>query len=63
VEKVNGRKEKVYTAEVKTREELATVIEAMKRNLNNIFGTAAEMTPGKTEVKTMMDHKDDGTTN
>jgi hypothetical protein len=35
----------------------------MNRNLVKVFGTAAEMKPGKTEVKSMMGIKDDGTIN
>jgi hypothetical protein len=62
-ERVNGNKDSVYSGDCKTKEELAIVIEIMNRNLTKVFGTAAEMKPGKTEVKTMMGIKDDGTIN
>ena len=62
-ERVNGSKDSVYTGDVKTKEELVKVIEIMNRNLTKVFGTAAEMKPGKTEVKSMMGIKDDGTIN
>lgn len=63
VERVNSNKEKVYTGDVKTLEELQMIIEIMNRNLIKIFGSAAEMKPGKVEVKTTMGIKDDGTIN
>lgn len=63
VERVNGNKEKVFRGETKTKEELNTVLEVMNRNLTRIFGPAAEMKPGKTEVRTTAGLKDDGTVN
>ena len=62
-ERVNGNKENVYTGDSKSKEDLLLVIEIMNRNLIKVFGAAAEMKPGKTEVKTMMGIKDDGTIN
>jgi hypothetical protein len=62
-ERVNGNKEKVYTDDVKTKEEIATLIKRMNRNLIKVFGAAAEMKPGKTEIKTIMGIKDDGSIN
>ena len=63
IERVNGNKEKVYTGDTETIEQLQTVIEIMNRNLIQTFGSAAEMKPGKAEVKTTMGLKDDGTIN
>jgi tRNA A37 threonylcarbamoyladenosine dehydratase len=60
---VNGKKEKVYTDDVKTKEELVTLIEEMNRNFVKVLGAAAEMKPGKTEIKTIMGIKDDGSIN
>jgi hypothetical protein len=63
VERVNGKKENVYSGDVKTLDELLKVIEIMNRILTRTFGTFAEMKPGKTEVKTTMGMKDNGTIN
>jgi hypothetical protein len=63
VERVNGSKENVYRGEAGSKEVLEKALELMNRNLLRIFGAAAEMKPGKTEVKTTMGTKDDGTVN
>lgn len=63
VERVNGNKENVYRGEVKTKAELNTVLEIMNGNLTRIFGPAAEMKTGKSEVSTITGAKDDGTLN
>jgi hypothetical protein len=63
VEKVNGSKEKAYRGDVKTKAELETVLEITNRNLTRVFGPAAEMKTGKSEVKTITVRKDDGIIN
>ena len=52
VERVNGNKEKVYRGDVKTKEELEMVLEVMNKTLTKVFGPAAEMKIGKTEIST-----------
>lgn len=63
VERVNGSKEKMYRGDSKTREELETVCNLMNKTLTKVFGAAAEMKTGKTEVRTTDGLKDDGTIN
>jgi len=63
VERVNGNKEKAYSGNTKNKEELETVLAVTNNTLKKIFGAAAEMKPGKTEVRTTDGLKDDGTIN
>jgi hypothetical protein len=49
VERLDKRKENVYTGEVKNEAELMTVLEIMNRNLTKLFGPGAEMKPGLPE--------------
>jgi hypothetical protein len=63
VERINGNKENIYRGEVKTKAELEQVLEIMNRNITSVFGPAAEMKIGKSEVKTINGAKDDGTVN
>jgi hypothetical protein len=62
-ERVNGDKEGVYTGTTATKQELEEVVAIANRNLVRIFGAAAEMRLGKTEVRTTSGLKDDGTIN
>jgi hypothetical protein len=63
VERVNGNKEKMYRGDAKTKEELETVLEVMSKTLTKVFGAAAEMKTGKTEVRTTDGIKGDESVN
>ena len=63
IERDSGLKEKVYRGEVKTKEELKTVLEIMNRNLIKIFGANAEMKEGIPEFRSLMGNKFDDTVN